>query len=94
MNLNNFTIKSQEAIEKATEIAAAKQNQSIEPLHLLKGILMVDENVVPFLLRKLGVNFDAFLRSLIKKLILYQKLLGENSIFPQILIKPFIRLKR
>ena len=58
MDLNNFTIKSQEAIQKATEIAAAKQNQAVETLHLLKGILMVDENVFPYLLRKLNVNFD------------------------------------
>ena len=47
MNLDNFTIKAQEAIQKATEISAAKQNQSIEPSHLLKGILMVDESVAP-----------------------------------------------
>ena len=45
MNLNNFTIKSQEALEKGTEIAAVKQNQTIEATHLLKGILTVDENV-------------------------------------------------
>jgi len=64
MNLNNFTIKSQEAIQKATEIATAKQNQSIEPSHLLKGILMVDENVAPYLLRKLNVNFDVFSKEL------------------------------
>jgi ATP-dependent Clp protease ATP-binding subunit ClpB len=66
MNLNNFTIKSQEAIQKATEIAIAKQNQSIEPSHLLKGILMVDENVAPYLLRKLNVNFDVFSKELDK----------------------------
>jgi len=60
MNLDNFTIKSQETIQKATEIAAAKQNQSIETSHLLKGMLMVDENVVPYLLRKLNVNFGFF----------------------------------
>ncbi len=66
MNLNNFTIKSQEAIQKATEIAIAKQNQSIETSHLLKGILMVDENVVPYLLKKLNVNFDAFSKALDK----------------------------
>ena len=46
MNLNNFTIKSQEAIQKATEIAAAKQTRSIEVAHLLKGILLIDEIVV------------------------------------------------
>ena len=66
MNLNNFTLKSQEAIQKATEIAAAKQNQSIEPSHLLKGILMVDENVIPYLLKKLNVNFDVFSKELDK----------------------------
>jgi ATP-dependent Clp protease ATP-binding subunit ClpB len=66
MNLNNFTIKSQEAIQKATEIATAKQNQSIEPSHLLKGILTVDENVVPYLLRKLNVNFEVFSKELDK----------------------------
>ena len=64
MNLNNFTIKSQEAIQKATEIALVKQNQSIEPSHLLKGILMVDENVVPYLLRKLNVNVEVFSKQL------------------------------
>ena len=64
MNLNNFTIKSQEAIQKATEMATAKQNQSIEPSHLLKGILMVDENVTPYLLKKLNVNFDVFSKEL------------------------------
>src|SRR4030042_6509841 len=68
MDLNNFTIKSQEAIQKATEIAAAKQNQSVEALHFLKGILMVDENVFPYLLRKLNVNFDAFSKALDKQI--------------------------
>jgi ATP-dependent Clp protease ATP-binding subunit ClpB len=68
MNLNNFTIKSQEAIQKATEIAASKQNQSIEASHLLKGILMIDENVVPFLLRKLNVNIEVFSKELDKQI--------------------------
>ena len=60
MNFNNFTIKSQEAVGKATEIAATKQNQAIETSHLLKGMLMVDENVIPYLLKKLDVNLDTF----------------------------------
>ena len=64
MNLNDLTIKSQEAIEKATEIAAANQNQPIEASHLLKAILLVDENVVPYLLRKLNVNLDSFSKAL------------------------------
>ena len=56
MNLNNFTIKSQQAIQKAQEIASAKGQQTLECVHLLKGILSEDENVTPFLLKKLEVN--------------------------------------
>ena len=56
MNLNNFTIKSQEAVLKAQQIAQGRQHQSIETAHLLKGILSEDENVTPYLLKKLGVN--------------------------------------
>ncbi len=64
MNLNDLTIKSQEAIEKATQIAASNQNQPIEAVHILKAILMVDENVVPYLLQKLNVNLDSFSKAL------------------------------
>lgn len=60
MNINKFTIKSQEAIQKAQEIAVAKKNQAIDGIHLLKGILTVDENVIPYLLKKLDVNFPVF----------------------------------
>ena len=56
MNLNNFTIKVQEAVQKAQEIAVSRQHQAIETAHLLKGILTVDENVTPFLLKKMEVN--------------------------------------
>jgi ATP-dependent Clp protease ATP-binding subunit ClpB len=56
MNPNNLTIKSQEAIQKAQELAFASQHQSIETAHLLKGLLLVDEHVVDFLLKKTGVN--------------------------------------
>ena len=56
MNINNFAIKAQEAVQKAQEIATARQHQAIESGHLLKGILSVDENVTPFLLKKLEVN--------------------------------------
>ncbi len=60
MNLNQFTIKSQEAIQKAQEIASVNEHQAIESIHLLKGILTVDENVTPFLLKKLNVDVDVF----------------------------------
>jgi ATP-dependent Clp protease ATP-binding subunit ClpB len=79
MDLNNFTIKSQEAIQKATEIATAKRNQSIEPSHLLKGVLMVDENVAPYLLRKLNVNFDVFSKELDKLIDSMPKVSGDGQ---------------
>ncbi|MCR4827915.1 MAG: ATP-dependent chaperone ClpB [Bacteroidales bacterium] len=56
MNLNNFTIKAQEAIQKAQEIALAHQHPSLETTHILKGILSEDENVTPWLLKKMEVN--------------------------------------
>lgn len=60
MNLNNFTIKSQEAIQQAMQIATVTSNQAIENGHILKAILEVDENVTPFILKKLGVNQTVF----------------------------------
>jgi len=81
MNFNNFTIKSQEAVQKATEIAAAKQHQAIETSHLLKGMLMVDENVVPYLLKKLNVNTDIFEKALDRILDSYPKVSGGEQYF-------------
>ncbi len=60
MNLNQFTIKSQEALQKAQELALQHGQQAIESIHLLKGILLVDENATPFLLKKLNVDFPVF----------------------------------
>ncbi len=60
MNLNNFTIKSQEAIQKAIEIAQGYNHQAVEPAHLLKAILSESENITGYLLRKLGVNPATF----------------------------------
>ncbi|MDT8392251.1 MAG: ATP-dependent chaperone ClpB [Bacteroidales bacterium] len=61
MNLNNFTLKSQEAIERAHQLAMENGQQAIENLHILKGIIDVDENVIPFLLKKLNVNTSLFM---------------------------------
>ena len=66
MNLNQFTIKSQEALQKAQEVASQKSQQSMEGIHLLKGILMVDENATPFLLKKLNVDFPVFSKAIDK----------------------------
>jgi ATP-dependent Clp protease ATP-binding subunit ClpB len=79
MNFNNFTIKSQEAVQKAMEIATAQQNQAIETSHLLKGILTVDENVIPYLLKKLNVNLDIFTPALDRILSSYPKVSGGEQ---------------
>lgn len=56
MNFNNFTIKSQEAIQKAVDIARSNGQQSIEPAHLLKGVMTEGESLVKFIFQKLGAN--------------------------------------
>ena len=58
MNFNNFTIKAQEAVQQASEIAKGNQQQAIDTAHLLKGLLTVDENVVSYVLKKLNVNLN------------------------------------
>ena len=56
MNLNNLTIKTQEALQRAQQIAMEHSNPVIEQGHLFKGILEIDESVTPFIFKKLGVN--------------------------------------
>jgi ATP-dependent Clp protease ATP-binding subunit ClpB len=56
MNLNNFTIKAQEAIQQAQQLASASSNSSIETGHILKGLLSTDEQTLAFLLKKIGAN--------------------------------------
>jgi ATP-dependent Clp protease ATP-binding subunit ClpB len=76
MNLNNFTIKSQEAIQQALQIATADGHQAIENAHILKGILEVDENVTPFILKKLNINVGIFTQALDRILGTYPKVSG------------------
>ena len=64
MNFNNLTIKSQEALQHAQQIAQGNGQQQLENEHIFKGILEVDENVTPFILKKLNVTID-----LLKKII-------------------------
>jgi ATP-dependent Clp protease ATP-binding subunit ClpB len=78
MNFEKYTIKAQEAIQKSGEIAVGNQQQAIEPGHLLKALLTVDENVVPYLLKKLNVHrlqLDNKLDELIKG---YPKVSGSQ----------------
>ena len=81
MNLNQFTIKSQEAIQKAREIAVSHQNQAIENIHLLRGIIESDENVTPFLLKKMNVNFPVFSQAVVKIIESLPKVSGGEPYF-------------
>jgi len=58
MNLNNFTIKSQEVLQQAQVLVQTFGQQQLENEHLLKAILEIDENVTPFILKKIGVNIE------------------------------------
>jgi ATP-dependent Clp protease ATP-binding subunit ClpB len=83
--MDKFTIKSQEAVQKALEIATAKENQTIECSHLLKGILAVDDNVVPYLFNKLNVNQNTISRALDKIIDSYPKVTGgEQHLSPSL----------
>ncbi|MEX2594502.1 MAG: ATP-dependent chaperone ClpB [Anditalea sp.] len=74
MDFKQFTIKSQEAIQKAVELCTAGQQQVIEPAHLLKGILTEDDNVTDFIFKKLGAN----------KTLIEQKLEEMIQSFPKV----------
>jgi ATP-dependent Clp protease ATP-binding subunit ClpB len=78
MNSNNYTIKSQEAIQQAQQIAQGYGHQQIENEHILKGIFEVDENVIPFLLKKLNVNLDTLKQILNKQLEHFSKVSGGD----------------
>lgn len=79
MNFNNYTIKSQEAIQKAIEIANGNQQIAIETAHLMKALLLSDENVISFILKKLAINrlqLDEKLDEIINS---YPKASGQQS---------------
>ena len=78
MNTNNYTIKSQEALQSAVQIAQGNGQQAIEPAHLLKGVVQNGENVVNFIFNKLGVNKGAVLSALDGIIASYPKVSGGN----------------
>jgi ATP-dependent Clp protease ATP-binding subunit ClpB len=78
MNFNNFTIKAQEAVQKASEIATGNQQQAIENAHLLKGLLLVDENVISYLLKKLNVNLNRLNETLDQQIATFPKVSGSE----------------
>ena len=79
MNFNNFTIKSQEAVQKAIEIARGYGNQAIEPAHLLKAMIEEGESVVKFIFQKLGLNESTIVQSLEKEISKYPRISGGRD---------------
>jgi ATP-dependent Clp protease ATP-binding subunit ClpB len=78
MNFEKFTIKSQEALQKSAEIALSRQQQAIEPGHLLKGILETDENVSQYLFKKLNINGNILDNKLEESLNSYARVSGQQ----------------
>jgi ATP-dependent Clp protease ATP-binding subunit ClpB len=83
MNLNNFTIKSQEAIQNAQQVAMTEGHQAIETGHVLKGILAVDENVTPYLLKKMNINANLFTQLTDRIVQSYPKVSGGGQYLSQ-----------
>jgi ATP-dependent Clp protease ATP-binding subunit ClpB len=76
MNLKNLTIKSQEALQQAQQIAQSFSQQQLENEHIFKGILEVDENVAPFILKKMNVNVNLFSQILDRTIESFPKVSG------------------
>lgn len=76
MNFNNYTIKSQEAIQRAQQLAQGLGQQDIQVEHIFKGIQEVDNNVLPFILKKLQVNTTTLNQTIEKALASYPKVQG------------------
>ncbi len=81
MNLNNFTIKSQEAIQRASEIAKSKSHQSVEPAHILKGVIEIAENITGFIFNKLGINTNNLTAVLDAHIDTFPKVSGGGDIY-------------
>jgi ATP-dependent Clp protease ATP-binding subunit ClpB len=78
MNFNQFTTKSQEAVQEAQQLAITNGQQAVETAHLLKAILEVDENVAPFLLKRLNVNLVTLNQRIDQAINSYPKVSGSN----------------
>ena len=78
MNFNNFTIKSQEAIQKAIELTKASGQQQIEPLHILKALLEENETICNFIFQKLGAGQTALKQAIDKEIALLPKVSGGD----------------
>lgn len=78
MDINKFTIKAQELVQKAQQLAQQNGNQAIEVGHLLKAMLESEQQIAQFILKKQGVNLDYLKREIDKLLTTYPKVSGGN----------------
>ena len=76
MNFNNFTIKSQDAVEKAINLASQHNQQAVEAMHLLRSVIMTDESIVQFLFQKQGINLQGLIRQVDQKIESLPKVTG------------------
>jgi len=79
MNLNNFTLKAQESVQKAFDIAGAKGQQSVECAHILMGVMSEAESVTDFIFGKMGVNIVSLAKEIEKLVDSYPKVSGAES---------------
>jgi ATP-dependent Clp protease ATP-binding subunit ClpB len=89
MNLNNFTLKAQEAVQQAFNIASSKGQQSIECSHLLKGIMTEAESVTEFLFGKTGVNASTLSNDLDRLIDSFPKVSGAEPYISSTLSEAF-----
>jgi len=78
MNLNNFTLKAQEAVQKAFQIAEAKGQQAIECAHLLHGVISEAESITDWLFGKIGVSSAAVLKDIEKLIVTFPRVSGAD----------------
>lgn len=79
IKMDNLTLKTQKAIQKAQEIASANNHQAVETAHILKGLLETDDNVIPYLLGKFGVDPKGLQKALDQMISSFSKVTGGSE---------------
>ncbi len=79
MNFNQFTLKSQETIQQAGDLARNNNHQQIEPAHLLMSLLTIEESIIPGMLKKMEVNVSALNEAINQLISTYPKVTGDSG---------------
>ena len=83
MNFEKYTLKAQESIQKAAEIASSAEQQAIEPAHILKGLIQGDENILSFIFKKLNINRNSVETELDEILTSFPKVSDQQTYLSQ-----------